>query len=93
MLVEWNLPPIRFRRLGFPSIYTPWARISLLSSGIMTNIDSREERRTLMNYGAQIDFRILVLSNLKLTFSLGYAAAIEKNRHLADEFMISLKIL
>lgn len=92
-LVEWTLPPIRFRRLGFPILYVRWARISLFSSGIMTNIDSEQHRRTLQNFGGQIDFRLVIFSLLRSTFSLGYAVALEKNQPFSTEFMFSLKIL
>ena len=93
MLVEWTLPPIRFRRLGFPSLYLRWARISLFSSGIVTNIDSGKHGRTLQNLGGQIDFRLVMLSLLRSTFSVGFAVAVEKNQSLSTEFMFSLKIL
>jgi hypothetical protein len=93
LLIEWCLPPIRFRRLGFSSFYSPWSRIALFSSGIVTNLDSRFFRRSLQNFGGQIDFRIIFLSNLRATISLGYAVAFEKYRHPSKEFMISLKIM
>ncbi len=102
MMLEWNLPPIRFRRFGFTSLYFRWARIALLSSVIRTNFAGNIKgdpstqfgtRRTLFNFGAQMDFRIVILSWFKSTFSLGYAAAFEKNQKSSNEFMISLKIL
>jgi len=93
ILLEWCLPPIRFRRLGFSSFYSPWSRIAFFSTGIVTNIDSRFFRRSVQNIGGQIDFRIIFLSNLKATISLGYAVAIEEFRDPSREFMISLKIL
>ena len=93
MLVEWTLPPIRFRRFGFPSLYFRWARIALFSSGIVTNFDSDAFRRTAVNFGGQVNVRIVLFSMLNSTFSLGYAAALEKSQRLSREFMISLKIL
>lgn len=102
VMLEWNLPPIRFRRVGFTSFYLRWARIALFSSAIRTNIDGEKAadpppqfgaRRTLFNFGGQIDFRIVIFSRLKSTLSLGYAEAIEKGQPLAKEFMFSLKIL
>jgi hypothetical protein len=101
-MLEWNLPPIRFRHFGFTSFYFRWARLALFSSAIMANLDGRKAldplpqfgaRRTLFNLGGQIDFRIVMFSWFKSTFSLGYAAAFEENRRSTDEFMISLKIL
>ena len=93
LLMEWTMPPIRFHRLGFKSFYSPWMRIAFFSTGIVTNIDDATDRRSLANVGAQVDFRILMLSHLKMTFSLGYAVAMEKHRAPSEEFMISLKIL
>jgi hypothetical protein len=92
-LVEWTLPPLRFRRMGFTNLYLRWARLALFSSGIVTNIDSDQFRRTATNIGSQIDFHIVLFSTLSSTFSLGYAAAFEKDQRAAKEFMISLKIL
>ena len=37
ILVEWNLPPLRFRRLGGPNLYGNWARLSLFGSGLVTD--------------------------------------------------------
>ena len=38
-IVEWNLPPIRFRRLGSPGFYGSWLRTSLFVAGLATNFD------------------------------------------------------
>ncbi len=92
-ILEWTLPPIRFRRFGVPALYCNWTRISFFSSGIFTNLDSKPDRRSLLNLGAQMDFRLVLFSSLESTFSLGYAGAVEKGRRLDKEFMISLKVL
>ena len=93
LLVEWNLPPIRFSNIGFSSFFANFARTSLFSTAIVTNIDSKDYRRSLVDFGGQVDFRFILLFHLKLTFSVGYAAAIENNQRLTDELMFSLKIL
>jgi len=93
LLVEWTLPPVRFRRLGFVSFYANWAQLSFFSSGIMTNFDASEVQRSVYNAGAQLDFRLVILSVLESTLSFGYAAAFEDGRSVTDEFMISLRIL
>ncbi len=93
VMLEWNLPPLRFRRFGFPALYMNWARLALFSSAIRTNLDSKANRRTLANVGAQVDFNLVLFSRQPSTFSMGYAVAKEKGRSLANEFMISLKIL
>jgi len=78
LMFEWNLPPIRFRHFGVPALYFNWARISVFSTGIRTNFDSKANRRTLINFGGQVDFRLVLFSHLKSTFSLGYAAVIRR---------------
>ena len=95
-MFEWNLPPLRFRHLGFPSFYFNWARLALFSSGISTNLDKSYLRQTFFNLGLQLDFRMVLFSNLSSTLSFGFAAAVEENQSLKDantEFMVSLKIL
>jgi hypothetical protein len=93
LLAEWTLPPLRFRRLGLPALYCRWTRLALFSAGIVTNIDSVPDRREVFDFGGQLDFNIVLFSNLNSTFSLGYAAAFEARQRIAKEFMISLKIL
>ena len=38
-MLEWNLPPLRFRRAGSPGFYLTWMRPALFASGIATNLD------------------------------------------------------
>jgi len=92
-LLEWTLPPLRFRRLGLPTFYCNWARLALFSSGLVTNLDSKASRRKLANFGGQLDFRLVMLSHLNTTLSFGYGVAAEKGQRPAKEFMVSLKIL
>ena len=102
IMLEWNLPPIRFRRMGFPALYSNWIRTAFFSSAIQVNIDGERAteplaqygyRRTLFNFGAQIDFRLVLFSNLQSTLSIGLARALETDIKATDEFMISLKIM
>jgi hypothetical protein len=92
LMLEWTLPPIRFRNAGVPSLYLNWARFALFASGLKTNLDDSDISRELTNLGLQVDFRTVLFSNLKTTVSLGYAVA-EEEGETSDEFMISLKIL
>ncbi|MBN1154296.1 PD40 domain-containing protein [candidate division KSB1 bacterium] len=92
-MVEWTLPPIRFRRFGVPSFYFRWARVALFSSAIATNIDNDSYRRQMINLGTQLDIRLVTWSLLNSTFSFGYALAFERDHKASNEFMISLKIL
>jgi hypothetical protein len=91
-MFEWTLPPIRFRSLGVPSLYSNWARLAVFATGLLTNIDDKNKQRALFNIGCQIDFRISFLSRLESTFSIGYALARERGI-TSNEFMISLKLL
>jgi hypothetical protein len=92
-LVEWTLPPVMFRRFGFLSMYCNWARLALFTSGIITDFDNGAVRRKLLNFGAQLDFRVVLFSLLNTTFSVGYARAYEKGLPARNEFMFSLKLL
>lgn len=92
-MMEWTLPPLRFRRFGVPSFYFRWARLALFSSTLVTNVDVKSHRKHLMNIGGQLDFRLVTWSLLNSTFSFGYALAFEKNNKVSNEFMFSLKII
>lgn len=92
-IIEWILPPVRFKSAGISSFYLTWINPALFASSIITNIDDRESGNTFYNAGFQLDFRFNVLSNLKLTFSAGFAMAFNKNIRPEKEWMFSLKIL
>jgi hypothetical protein len=92
--LEFNLPPIRFKRVGTPSFYLSWARPALFASYLATNLDDDLLRDEVTNAGIQIDFRFTILSRLNMTLSLGYAKGFGNSSILDnDEFMASLKIL
>ena len=93
VLLEWVLPPVRFRQFGGEAIYCTWAQLNLISNAIVTNMDDANLRRSAADLGAQLDFRLVLFSALESTFSLGYAAAVEDGQRISREFMISLKIL
>ncbi|MCJ7525196.1 MAG: hypothetical protein MUP71_08235, partial [Candidatus Aminicenantes bacterium] len=92
LMLEWNLPPLFFRRLGFPFFYANWISPSLFAGGLITNLDQRPQQRRLRNIGLQVDIRLIALSHHQLTLSLGYARAFEAGRDASDEWMVSLKI-
>lgn len=91
-MIEWTLPPLRFRRLGFLSLYCTWARLALFASGIATDLDASSISRKLVNYGAQLDFRIVLFSTFNTTLSFGIARAHEKGLPARDEYMVSMKL-
>ncbi len=93
-MLEWNLPPIRFRKFGTPGFYISWARPAIFASGILTNLSAPSTQQVrASNVGAQLDFRMSVLSRLQMTLSLGYAVAFPKGQPSHDEFMASLKVM
>jgi len=92
-MVEWNLPPVRFKHAGVAYLYCNWTRLSLFSSALATNFGSAADRGRYANVGAQLDFRIVLFSYLNSTFSLGYAIARDDKKNSSGEFMISLKLL
>jgi hypothetical protein len=92
-MVEWTLPPVRFRRLGFPSLYCTWARPALFTTGIVADATNHVSQRELVGVGAQVDFRMVIFSGLESMFSMGFAGAFEEGRKPETEFMISLKLL
>jgi hypothetical protein len=92
-MFEWNLPPLRVRRLGKPSFYVTWARPALFVGGIVTNIESSEHRETVWDIGGQVDLQFTLLARLPMTFSIGYAAAFQDGFRRRDELMLSLKVL
>ena len=60
LMLEWMLPPIRFRRFGFTNLYLNWTRLSLFSSGIAEDIQKTAYRSTIANIGAQLDFKLVI---------------------------------
>src|SRR6185436_15890508 len=38
VMLEWDLPPLRFRRVGLPNVYANWARLAVFTSGLLTNL-------------------------------------------------------
>lgn len=91
--LEWNLPPLRFRRLGTPGFYITWMRPAIFVGGLMTNVDHEDFRRTAANAGAQLDFQLTTLSALDMMLSLGAAVAFEDGFAPRRELMVSFKVL
>jgi hypothetical protein len=91
-VLEWNLPPKRFREAGAPSLFLKHARPAFFIGGLVTNPGKAYERR-LSNAGFQVDFEFTLIHRLPMVFSVGYAAGFEHGSKLDDEWMVSLKIL
>ena len=92
-MLEWNLPPLRFSRLGTPGFHVTWMRPALFAGALVTNLDHDTFRRTATTTGAQLDFQMSALSTLDMMLSVGAAVAFEDGHSPRREFMISLKVL
>lgn len=92
-VLEWNLPPIRFKEVGIPSFYLTWIRPALFAGGLWTDIDKDAYKETYANLGAQVDLHFTIVHRLKMTFSVGYAQGYIDGNKYDTEWMISLKIL
>jgi hypothetical protein len=90
-MLEWNLPPVRFSRVGTPDFYLSWARPALFATALITDPD--EESRTWHSLGFQVDFQFTLLSRKDMMLSVGYAAGFSEDGHEQNEVMVSLKIM
>ena len=93
-MLEWNLPPLRFDRVGSPDFYLSWARPAIFARYLVTNLDDSDIRREVQSAGLQVDLRFTILSRMDMTLSFGYAYGFGDDLvDDDDEFMVSLKIL
>jgi hypothetical protein len=91
--LEWNLPPWRFSRLGTPGFYGTWLRPAIFAGALATSLDVATVRRIASDAGGQLDLRLMGLSELEITLSVGGAVSLEHGERRHREGMISLKIL
>ncbi len=91
-MLELNLPPLRFEEIGNAAFYMRWLRMSLFGSIIHTDIDN-DDKAYYYNAGTQIDLRVVTLSFIKTTFSIGYSTGWDRDSNREEEIMFSLKIL
>jgi hypothetical protein len=91
--VEWVSPPLRFRKVGIPSAYLRWAGMTVFASGLVTDFDDRDTRGSYVNVGAQGDLRLVTLSHLESTFSLGFATAAGDGLRRRSSVMASFKLM
>jgi hypothetical protein len=92
-MVEWTLPPLRFRRVGVPMIFCTWARLALFSSALAVDPGHGPTREMVYNVGGQVDLRLILFWRLESMLSVGYAMAAVEGHRPTRELMISLKIL
>lgn len=94
LMLEWTLPPVRFRRVGLPQFYCTYARPAVFATGLTTDLDDETFRTDAFNWGGQVDFRLVIFSALESTLSIGGAwFQYEGIPGTGKEFMISLKIM
>ncbi len=91
--LEWNLPPLRFRRAGSPGFYLTWMRPAVFTGALVTNLEHEASRRVATNVGGQLDFQLTTLSTLDMMLSVGGAVAFEDGFAPRREVMVSFKIL
>jgi hypothetical protein len=91
-VVEWNLPPIRFREVGSPEFFLSWIRPALFTGSLWTN-DVAGNSRRVNSAGMQLDLHFTLAHRLSMTLSAGYAAGFESGRPDREEWMLSLKVL
>jgi hypothetical protein len=91
-LLEWNLPPVRFRRVGTKDHYLSWARPAIFAAALITNPED-DDNEDYYDIGAQIDFQFTIMSRMDMTLSVGYAWGFEDGSNTERDFMASLKIL
>ena len=92
-MLEWNLPPWRFSRLGSPNFYVSHARPAIFVSSLTTNLDDSALKVEAASVGTQLDFEFTIKSRYKMTLSFGYALGYLDSTRNDEEFMVSLKIL
>jgi hypothetical protein len=90
--VEWSSPPLRFRKVGIPSVYLRWLGVTAFASGLVTDFDDAS-RRGFVNLGAQADLRMITLSHLESTFSVGFATAAGQGIPRSSALMVSFKLM
>ena len=92
-LLEWNLPPVAFEKVGHPAFHLSWLRPAVFASGLWTDPGRDAFRKDYQNAGGQVDLRFSVLHYYEMTLSIGYAVGFREGKRAGDEFMISLKIM
>lgn len=92
-MLDANLPPLRFARLGTLGFYASWLRVSVFGGGLWTNLDDPASRSEFANLGAQADLQMQLLTQQSLMLSFGWAEAFRRHGPRSDGWMVSLKLL
>jgi hypothetical protein len=93
-LLEWNLPPLRFAKVGIPSLFLNSARPALFAGVLFADPGDSQFSETYYNLGFQVDLDITVAHWQSMTLSFGYAKGWSRNDSGPDdnELMVSLKV-
>ena len=92
-LVELQLPPVRFSRVGTPGFYLSFLRPAIFVGGLVTNLDRAAPRALAATAGGQIDLRLTMISTLDLTLSVGAGVRVQHGVPARGEAMVSLALL
>jgi len=91
-LLEFNLPPVRFKELGSQSFYLSHIRPALFTGTLVTDPGTAPEEY-YGSVGAQIDLSFTIFFRLPMTLSLGVAQGIASESRGDTEWMLSLKVI
>lgn len=91
-ILEWNLPPKRFREVGTPGLFFSWLRPALFF-GVLWADPGETYSRKVSTAGAQIDLHFTLGHRHPMTLSIGYAISQESGNPHENEWMLSLKVL
>ena len=89
LMIENNLPPVRFGNLGISQHYLNYIDISFFSGALITE---NKNENLWVNTGAQINFKFKHWFNLESTFSAGIAKAWSKYNN-SWQWFLSYKLL
>lgn len=93
-VLEWNLPPVRFREVGTASLFLSSVRTALFAGALVTEPAlGGGDRSYQTTVGAQFDFNFTVALRLPMTFSIGVAEGFRESGDSSTEVIASLKIL
>jgi hypothetical protein len=91
-VLEWNLPPVRFREVGVPSLFLKSARTALFA-GLLATDPGDDASRTYQSVGGQVDWNFTFAMRLPMVLSVGVAGGFEDWRRRNTEVLVSLKIM
>jgi hypothetical protein len=91
-VLEFNMPPIRFRNAGTPELYLNHIRPAIFG-GVLYTDPGKEFDETWYTLGFQLDLEFKLLHRLPMTLSVGYAEGYRDSSKVDDEWMVSLKIM